>query len=144
MTPFNPDTNGDGIGDGAEAKFVVALLDASGMALNLSLIGAVLHSRDYDNDGIPNIYCYNASDRFHCSDTDGDHIPDAVESMLNNASHFLKFYNFTHRDEWMSEARYLLWDEYSRAIAYYLSINFCPIIHNTKLAEVIRLCISHR
>ncbi len=52
--PFNPDTDGDGIADGAEAKLVVAMLDASGIvALNLSLIGAVLHSRDYDNDSIP-------------------------------------------------------------------------------------------
>ena len=33
------------------------------------------------------------------TDTDGDQIPDVVESMLSNASHFLDFYNFTHKQD---------------------------------------------
>ncbi len=83
MTPFNPDTDGDGIGDGAEAKFVVALLDASGMALNLSLIGAVLHSRDYDNDGIPtSVELQYHLNPYDASDANGDLDHDGLSNLF--------------------------------------------------------------
>ena len=34
-----------------------------------------------------------------------------VESMLSNSSYFWAFYNFTHKNDWMSEYREKLWDD---------------------------------
>ena len=67
-------------------------------------------------------YGYNSSDGFHWSDVDSDGIPDIVESMLSNASYFLAFYNFTHKDDWLSAEREKLWDDYNWTISYYFSL----------------------
>ena len=49
-------------------------------------------------------------------------IPDVVEAMLSNSSYFLAFYNFTHKDDWMSEYREKLWRDYNWTISYYFSL----------------------
>ncbi len=67
-------------------------------------------------------YGHNSSDGFHWSDVDSDGIPDVVEAMLSNSSYFWAFYNFTHKDDWMSGYRLALWNEYNWSIAYYFSL----------------------
>ncbi len=76
------------------------------------------------NNSIP--YSYNSSDG----------IPDVVEAMLSNASYFLTFYNFTHKDDWMKEERKELWNDYDWSIAYYFSLklnkSYDVIVSNIK------------
>ncbi len=51
--PRNPDTDGDGYGDGDEFHLL-----AVQMLITASLLGAILHSRDYDTDGLPDGFEY--------------------------------------------------------------------------------------
>ncbi len=117
---LNPDVDRDNITDGKEIKgYEVKII--TGWKSDGTPIGVM---RDISPDELDPLipYGYNSSDGFHWSDVDSDGIPDVVEAMLSNASYFLSFYNFTHKDDWMKEEREKLWDDYNWTISYYFSL----------------------
>ncbi len=139
----NPDVDGDNITDGKEINgYEVKII--TGWKSDGTPISVM---RDISPDELDPLipYGYNSSDGFHWSDVDSDGIPDAVEAKLSNASYFLAFYNFTHKDDWMSEYRLALWNEYNWSIAYYFSLklnkSYDTIVSNIK--EDARYYISH-